>query len=55
MEDVINNVCDELGLAKVLSRSGGGTIDYVIEEVSRDGELEGAISRIFVISRVINV
>lgn len=37
VEDVINTVCEQLGLVKSLPVPGGGAIEYAIEEL-RDGE-----------------
>lgn len=41
VEDVVDNVCNELGLAKMVSGHGGGPIEYVIEEVLGKGKSEG--------------
>lgn len=39
-EEVVNTVTEELGLPKVISGPGGGTVDYVLEEawITTDGE-----------------
>jgi diaphanous 1 len=40
VREVINLVTDELGLTKALPVPGGGTIEYVLEEVWVDGQIE---------------
>lgn len=37
--DVISTVCEQLGLAKSLPMTGGGAIDYAIEEVRNNNGL----------------
>ena len=39
--DVLDAVSDELGLTKVLEGPGGGNVDYIMEEVRREGVAEG--------------
>lgn len=45
VEDAIKIVCDQLGLAKVLSGPGGGVVDYAIEEVWKN---KNTIRRLYI-------
>lgn len=40
-EDALAVASDELGLTKVLGGPGGGNVEYVLEEVWKDKEVEG--------------
>lgn len=50
VEDVINGVIEEIGLPKVISGPGGGTVDYCLEEAWISGEDEG-MYKSFIYSR----
>jgi hypothetical protein len=43
VREVIDSVSDELGLTKALPVPGGGVLDYILEEVWRDGKAEGML------------
>lgn len=39
-KDVVNTIVEELGLTRTLPILGGGTLEYVLEEVSEDGKFK---------------
>ena len=41
VHDAVEAIIEELGLARVLPVPGGGSLDYVLEEVWSDGNSEG--------------
>ena len=50
IEQVVDMVMDELGLAKSLPIPGAGAIEYVIEEVWTDGNRESKISILAIVA-----
>ena len=41
VQNVIDSICEQLGLIKSLPVPGSATLDYSIEEVTREGDKEG--------------